>query len=150
MSFLQHNTSQYFEQMCSAQLGKQPTESRLAEKAAFLTPIVKEAELHHYDNKLAILLTGENLWFCHHIHVGAHQHLVKLPAVHYASQTFIQFDCSLEEFETECNNTEIDIRLHSYFAESEPGPKSIPIRAHKVCVCVCVCVCVYVCVCVKV
>ena len=146
---MQHNTSQYLEQICSAQLGKQPTESRLAEKAAFLTPTVKEAELHHYDNKLAILLTGENLWFCHHIRVGTQQRLVKLPAVHYASQTFIQFDCSLEECEADRSKTEIDIHLNSYFPESEPGPKAIPIRAHKVwCVCVHVCACMGVCVCV--
>lgn len=43
-----------------------------------LKPEVKSVNIHMYPDEHVVVLDGNNLWFCHEVHLGAERNLIKI------------------------------------------------------------------------
>ena len=82
---------------------------------AELKPSVLAIDICHHGNETAVVLEGENLWFCHQVTVGGHHEL--LPA-QKATASSIQFNFPREDGSIDIERGEVKITLQSHFSKS--------------------------------
>ncbi len=93
-------------------------------------PLAEAVAFHRYGNELSVTITGENLWFCHHVQVGSRKEKVEAEDV---SRKSIQFNCGLDSGDLgfSADSDGVKVILISHFCN--------PVRAgnvqvaHKVC-----------------
>ena len=70
-----------------------PEQLKEVECVSFLKPSLTSVELHKYPKEHAVVLEGDNLWFCHQIQLGEGEHpcCIDTPA-QYISRRSIQFN----------------------------------------------------------
>ena len=86
-------------------------------EVSLLTPKVKTVEFHEYPNEYAVVLEGDNLWFCHHIQIGNKSKIAT--AVQNITRRSIQFNFTPSDSEKLAmpENGHIEITLYSRFAQ---------------------------------
>ena len=114
----QHSVSLYSKNIFDAHLDKPPkytfpeTPKHAIGDVNDLRPCVSEILIHYHGNESAIVLEGENLWFCYQISFRGH----KVPvAAADVSDTSIQFKNALYESPSRKCNKET-ITLHNFFS----------------------------------
>ena len=80
-----------------------------------LKPSVRSVEICHHGNETAVVLEGENLWFCHQVTVGGHHEL--LPA-QKATASSIQFNIPRQDGNIEIKDGKVKISLENHFFRS--------------------------------
>ena len=98
-------------------------------EVSLLTPEVKAIEFHKYPNEYAVVLEGDNLWFCHKIHIGSkgNVHKIDTPVQNITRQS-IQFNFTLSRGK-KCivpDNGHMEITLYSHF--SDPINEVVPVK----------------------
>ena len=59
-----------------------------------LKPVIESLSFHHYGKEFAITITGDNLWFCNYVKVGAIQQVISAGDT---TQKSLQFNLNIEE-----------------------------------------------------
>ena len=77
-----------------------------------LKPSVRSVDICHHGNEIAVVLEGENLWFCHQVTVGGHHEL--LPA-QKATASSIQFNIPRKDGVINVEGEKVIVSLHSHF-----------------------------------
>ncbi len=79
-----------------------------------LKPSAQAVAFHCHGNELAVVITGENLWFCHHVQVGSHKEKVEAGDV---SRKSIQFNCGLDSGDLgfSADSDRVKVKLESHF-----------------------------------
>ena len=104
----------------------QPCANPVLEMKA-LKPAANSVAFHRHGKEVAVTLSGDNLWFCHEIKVGAHAESV---TAEDSSQKSIQFNFNFEdETRIPFNSDLMKVVLSNHF--SNPVKKSVPV-IHKV------------------
>ena len=86
-----------------------------------LKPSVRAVDICRHGNETAVVLEGENLWFCHQVTVGGHHEL--LPA-QKATALSIQFNIPHQECDIfNVEDDKVKVSLQSHF--SSPIEESI-------------------------
>ena len=86
-------------------------------EVGFLKPNVNTVEVHKYPDEVAVVLEGDNLWFCHQIRLGDYiPHIPKL-AEHIARRS-IQFNFCLSKQTAKivADDGYVKVTLFSHFA----------------------------------
>lgn len=94
-----------------------PSSVEPVKEVVFLKPEVTTIEVHKYPNEVAVVLQGDNLWFCHEIHLGSYvPHIPKL--AEQIARRSIQFNFSLSEDITNIvgGDGHVKVTLLSHFA----------------------------------
>ena len=79
---------------------------------AELKPSVLAVDIGHHGNETAVVLEGENLWFCHQVTVGGHHEL--LPA-QKATASSIQFSIPRKDSAIIVEDEKVKVSLQSHF-----------------------------------
>lgn len=86
-----------------------------------LKPSVSSVAFHHHGKELAVVVEGDNLWFCHKIHVAT------IPAITIEADKVscrsIQFNYTPRDESEVPEGDTVNVRLHSHFAN--PIRKSV-------------------------
>ena len=90
---------------------------------AELKPSVRAVDICHHGNETAVVLEGENLWFCHQVTVGGHHEL--LPA-QKATASSIQFSLSRQDNSISIEDGRVEICLQDHF--SRPIKESVEVN----------------------
>ena len=99
---MQHNMDDYKHSAVKGFLEKDspkyviPSSVEPVKEVVFLKPEVTTIEVHKYPNEVAVVLQGDNLWFCHEIRLGNYVPPVPRLVEHIARRS-IQFNFSLSE-----------------------------------------------------
>ena len=80
---------------------------------AELKPSIRAIDICHHGNEIAVVLDGENLWFCHQVTVGGHHEL--LPA-QKATAVSIRFNTPRKEGAINVVSGKVKISLQSHFS----------------------------------
>lgn len=94
----------------------------------FLKPSAQAVAFHRHGNELAVVISGENLWFCHEIQVGSHKEKVEAGDV---SRRSIQFNCGLnsEDLGFSADSDKVKVNLENHFYNRVKGNVQV---THKV------------------
>ncbi len=94
----------------------------------FLKPLAQAVAFHRHGNELAVVIAGENLWFCHSIQVGSRKEKVEARDV---SRRSIQFNCELdsEDLGFSADSDTVTVKLESHFYNPAKGKVQV---THKV------------------
>ena len=87
---------------------------------AELKPSIRAINICHHGNEIAVVLEGENLWFCHQVTVGGHHEL--LPA-QKATAISIRFNIPRKDGAINVESGKVKVSLQSHF--SRPMKDSI-------------------------
>ena len=123
---MQHNMEVYYKKT-KTYLGsqKEPLPTPLPKKElksiTLLKPQVKGVELHKFPSEHAVVVEGENLWFCHEILLGDGRNIIKItnPA-DSVSRHVIQFNYQPTEKTDRVitRSALVRVTLNSHFANS--------------------------------
>ena len=94
---------------------------RPLEQVKILKPSVSKAEFHCHGNKIAIILDGDNLWFCHQVDVGSGNkaRTIKNPRSDI-TRCSIMFDYTPESDQdnlVDSRAEEVQVTIHSHFTK---------------------------------
>lgn len=93
-----------------------PSLAEAVKEIGFLKPEVTTIEVHKYPNEVAVVLQGDNLWFCHEIRLGNYVPPVPKLVEHIARRS-IQFNFSLSESANiVTDGGHVKVTLFSHFA----------------------------------
>ena len=94
-----------------------PSPAEPVKEIGFLKPEVTNIEVHKYSNEVAVVLQGDNLWFCHEIRLGSYVPPVPKLAEHIARRS-IQFNFRLSGDITNivAGDGRVKVALLSHFA----------------------------------
>jgi len=94
-----------------------PSPAEAVKEIGFLKPEVTTIEVHKYPNEVAVVLQGDNLWFCHEIRLGNYVPPVPKLAEHIARRS-IQFNFHLSEQTANiiADGGHVKVTLSSHFA----------------------------------
>ena len=122
---MQHTMEIYKNNMYRSYLDQEPDkysppkQLREVVSVSFLKPSLTAVELHEYPNEHALVLEGDNLWFCHQIKLGEGDHpcCIDTPAQHISRRS-IQFNYTPSD---KCEivvdkDRKIKVAVHSHFA----------------------------------
>lgn len=98
-----------------------PSPKKELKSITLLKPQVKGIELHKFPSEHAIVVEGDNLWFCHEIILGEGRNILSItnPA-HLVSRRVIQFNYSPTEKTDRviARNGIVKVTLNSHFSNS--------------------------------
>ena len=89
-----------------------------------LKPSVSSVSFHHHGKEIAVVIEGDNLWFCHKIHVATIP-TIKIEA-DKVSRRSIQFNYTPRDENEVPEGDIVHVRLHSHF--TNPIRKSVTAR----------------------
>ena len=121
---MQHTVESYRKNTVTAYLKKEaisslPSVSNNAElqEVGFLKPRATSAEFHMFPNEHVIVLEGNNLWFCHKVHIGRKENTICIDSPSNIMRGSIQFSFEpTEKTEKLCENGGVHVTLYSHFA----------------------------------
>ena len=109
-----------------------PTQSVVIANNGYLRPDVRAIEFHKYPTEHAVILEGENLWFCHEIRLGQEENIINIEdRGDDVSQHLIQFNYSPTK-KTDLivsDNGIVKVALKSHF--SNPVRRKIKVKQVK-------------------
>lgn len=88
-----------------------PTKHSLPE-LTILKPSVTLVQLDTHGDQLAVVVKGQNLWFCYQISIGGHTEPIS--ACHQCGTT-IQFNIQMEDSKIETEEGRVMVVLYSHF-----------------------------------
>ena len=93
-----------------------PSPAEPIKEIGFLKPEVTTIEVHKYPNEVAVVLQGDNLWFCHEIRLG--NYIPPVPKfAEYTARRSIQFNFNLSETDNIVTDDDhVKVTLFSHFA----------------------------------
>ena len=120
----------YLEKQPDMYSGPLPAQAiKETKEVSLLTPEVEAVEFHKYPNEYAIVIEGNNLWFCHKIHIGNKGNVYKIDTpVQDITRRSIQFNFTPSDGE-KCivpDNGHMEITLYSHFAN--PINETVPVK----------------------
>ena len=80
---------------------------------AELKPSIRAIDICHHGNEIAVVLEGENLWFCYQVTAGGHHEL--LPA-QKATAISIRFNIPRKEGAINVESGKVKVSLQSHFS----------------------------------
>ena len=91
------------------------------EQVKILKPSVTKAEFHRHGNNIAVILEGDNLWFCHQVELGSGKNArtIKMPNSE-VTRCSIMFDytpTSDRDNLVDSKERQVKVTLHSHFAK---------------------------------
>ena len=93
-----------------------PNPAEAVTEIGFLKPEVTTIEVHKYPDEVAVVLQGDNLWFCHEIRLGNYVPPVPKLVEHIARRS-IQFNFRLSETANiVTDDGHVKVTLFSHFA----------------------------------
>ena len=119
---MQHNIDDYRRSTLKGLLEKDlpkyviPNPAEPVKEISLLKPEVTNVEVHKYSKEVAVVLQGDNLWFCHEIRLGNYVPPVLNLAEHIARRS-IQFNFRLSETANiVTDDGHVKVTLFSHFA----------------------------------
>ena len=97
--------------------------------SGYLKPDVRAIEFHKYPNEHAVILEGENLWFCHEIRLGEEENIIHIEdRADDVSRYFVQFNYSPTKKTDHIvsDNGIVKVTLRSHF--SNPVRRKIKVK----------------------
>lgn len=125
----------YHTKLLKACLEKEPQKytvpSPVSKVAEILTlkPNVTSIQIYAYPNEYAVILEGENLWFCHEVDLGERETLIrKVNNPEAITGRSIQFNYCEPTGKSDLllDNSKVKVTLHSHFAN--PIRRRIPVE----------------------
>ena len=99
------------------ELQERPTKMRLQE-VSILQPRADLVEFHMYPDEHVIVLEGNNLWFCHKVHLGEDEKVVESNLATNIMRRKIEFRFTPSpNFDSIADNGGVAVKLYSHFAE---------------------------------
>ena len=97
-----------------------PSPKKELKNVSLLKPLVKGVELHKFPSEHAVVVEGENLWFCHEILLGEGRNVISITnPMESVSRHVIQFNYPpTEKTDIIARNGLVRVTLNSYFASS--------------------------------
>lgn len=85
---------------------------------SFLKPKATTVEFHMYPTEHVIVLEGNNLWFCHKVHIGRDDNTIEIDSPSNIMRRSIQFNFKpSDKTEKLCENGRVHVTLYSHFAD---------------------------------
>ena len=120
---MQHNMEEYRQSLLRGFLEKTlpkyslPGPAGSVKEVGFLKPNVNTVEVHKYPDEVAVVLEGDNLWFCHQISLGDYIPQIPRLAEHIARRS-VQFNFCLSKRTAKIVNEDgyVKVTLFSHFA----------------------------------
>ena len=91
-------------------------------------PVINSVSFHRYGKEFSITITGENLWFCNEVKVGA---LKQVISARSTTQKCLQFNFNIEDHQEFSGTVDhISVKVWSHF--TSPVSNSETEVKHKV------------------
>ena len=85
-------------------------------------PVINSVSFHRYGKKFSITITGENLWFCNEVKVGALRQVVSAKST---TQKCLQFNLNIEDHQQFSGTVDhISVKVWSHFTSPVSNNKT--------------------------
>ena len=124
---------EYRPKITRAYLEAEPQKYMVPIKAAEFTevstlkPVIESVKIHKFPSEHTVVLEGNNLWFCHEVHVGEREKKFSAKSSESITARSIQFNYKpTEKSEQLVTDKRVKVHLHSHFAN--PIRKYVPVE----------------------